>query len=222
MSSIDALDGLAREHLHPLLRERGFRRQGTTWWYGSAQEGWVLIVLSRWKYNEPARAQFSVDTVVWPVGTWETEMAFTATSAQRPRPDARLNAPLFAGPRELMSARYGDCDWPWSIQTQPVTGLVDDIHWFCVEHAIPSALEHLSVDIALRALTDPGSRWTKLAPMWSLIYACGMLARAAPDHDRFSDTVIALRDAWLADPRPDFLQPTLQRWCQLAEVPFEP
>ena len=64
MSSIDALDGLVREHLHPLLRERGLRRQGANWWQGDATRGWVLISLSRWKYNDAARAQFSLETVV--------------------------------------------------------------------------------------------------------------------------------------------------------------
>ena len=84
------MDVLAREHLHPVLRERGFRRKGATWWHGDAEGGWVLISLSRWKYNSAARAQFSLDAIVWPVGTWEIEMAFTVAGARRPRPDARL------------------------------------------------------------------------------------------------------------------------------------
>jgi hypothetical protein len=56
--------------------------------------------------------------------------------------------------------------------------------------------------------------------VWSLIYACGMLEHGAPDHPQFQVTVTALRDAWTADPRPDFLRAKLKAWCAMTDVAF--
>jgi hypothetical protein len=101
------------------------------------------MALARWRYNDAARAQFSIETVVWPVGTWETEAGFSHYAARRPRPDVRENAPLAGGPRDLLPERYADHDWPWTIQSHATNGLVDEILHYSVEHALPIARSHL-------------------------------------------------------------------------------
>jgi hypothetical protein len=176
---------------------------------------------ARWRYNDASRVQFSIETVLWPPGTWETECEFTPGQSRRPRPDVRQNAPLTGGPRELLPERYGDRDWRWTIQSRLTDGLVGEMLHYCTDYAVPTARQHLDVDVALQSLTEQPRRWGYLPRVWSLIYACGMLQRSAPAHERFAETVVALRDVWLADPRPDFLRPKLQEWCKLARVDFE-
>ncbi len=221
MTSAAALDALVRDHLDPGLRQLGFRRAGRTWWRGEPSSGWVLTALARWRYNDASRVQFSIETVVWPVGTWETEVAFSPAAARRSRPEVLQSAPLSAGPRELLPERYGDRDWPWTIQRQPTEGLVEEVMHYCTEQAVPIAENQLDIDIALQSLTEQPRRWSYLAPVWSLVYACGMLEHGAPDHARFRETVVTLRDAWMADPRPDFLRPKLQEWCRMTDVGLE-
>ena len=175
------------------------------------------MALARERYNDASRAQFSVETIVWPVGTLELEAAFSPGTRTRPRPDALQNAPLAGGPRELLPERYGDRDWPWLIQRHLADGLVDEVLRYCTEHALRIARRHLEVDPALRALTEQPRRWVLLARVWSFI--CGMLERAAPHHERFSSTVTELRDLWLADPTTGA---KLKQWCRLTGVAYEP
>jgi hypothetical protein len=221
MTSTEALDELVRVHLHPALRELGFRRRGRTWWRGEPATGWVLLALARWRYNDASRVQFSIETVVWPVGTWETEGEISPSAARRSRPEVTQSAPLSGGPRELLPDRYGGRDWPWLVQRESAAGLADEVVQYCTGHAVPIAEQHLDIDTALESLTQHPRRWSYLAPIWSLIYACGMLEHAAPDHPRFPATATALRDAWNADPRPDFLRPKLRAWCDMAEIAID-
>jgi hypothetical protein len=214
VSAVEALGALVKERLHPALAGEGLRRAGRTWWAGDAESGWLLVALARGRYNDGARVQFSVETVIWPPGTWELVRPATGSS----RPDVRENAPLAAGPRDLVPERYGDRDWPWTIQVRPDDGLAGEVVSYCVEHMLPIARTTLDVDVALRALKEQPRRWGALAPVWSLIYACGMLERAAPGHPDFPGIVTALRDLWTPDPRPDFLLPVLRRWCELTAV----
>jgi hypothetical protein len=218
VSSTDVLDALVREQLSPALRQHGLRRSGRTWWLGGADSGWVLLALARGRYNDASRVQFSVETMVWPVGSWELEAGFSRDAAKRSRPDVRENAPLAGGPRELLPDRYGDRDWPWQIQRRLVVGIVDEVLHYCTDYALPLARRHLDVDVALHALTEQPRRWGPLARVWSLTYACAMLERAAPQHERFPATVVELRDLWLADPRPDYLGPKLDEWCVLTNL----
>ena len=88
------------------------------------------------------QAQFSVETVVWPVGTWESEVSVTAVHARRRRPDARGSAPRRAGPRARLAERDGDRDGPGRMPSQPASGLVEEVTSYCAGHAIPIALEH--------------------------------------------------------------------------------
>ena len=218
MTSTAALDELVRDHLHPALGQLGFRRDGRTWWRGNPSTGWVLFALARWRYNDASRVQFSIETVVWPVGTWETEVTFSPAAARRLRPEVTQSAPLSGGPCELLPDRYGDRDWPWIIQQRATEGLVDEVLEYCTLHAVTIAESQLDIDVALQSLTEQPRRWGYLAPVWSLIYACGMLEHGAPEHPRFPETVTALRDVWATDPRPDFLRAKLQDWCGMTGV----
>ena len=109
-----------------------------------------------------------------------------------------------------------------TIQRRPTEGLVDEVMHYCTEHAVPIAEKQLNVDVALQtAGPEQPRRWSYLAPVWSLIYACGMLERGAPNRTRFRDTVLALRDLWMADPRSDFLRPKLEEWCRMSDVAID-
>ncbi|MDA0172984.1 hypothetical protein OJ998_28035 [Solirubrobacter taibaiensis] len=110
-------------------------------------------------------------------------------------PDVALNAPLTT-------------DRTWRLRP----GVEDEVVAYAVDEALPLARAHLDVDAALHALRERPEPWLPLAPVWSLIYACGMLERVAPEHPEREAVVAELDALWTADPRPDFLKPVLERW----------
>jgi hypothetical protein len=177
--------------LHSALKAQGLRRRGRTWWEGDDDRGWVLLALSRDKHNEGDRVEFSVGPVVWPPGTWAT---YRELGYEHPHPEPVLNAPL-------------STDRTWTS-----TARTDEAVAYAVEVALPLARAHVDVDTALHALRERPAPWLPLAPVWSLISACGMLERAAPEHPQRAATVRALDALWTADPRPEFLASVLERW----------
>jgi hypothetical protein len=148
-----------------------------------------------------------METVVWPRGTWTV---FVELMGGGSFPEVIGNAPLTGGPRDLMPERYGDRGRPWLIQARPEPGLADEVVNYCVGHALPIARASLDVEVALRALTEEQPHWESLPRVWALIYACGMLEHA--HHPALGQTAAELHRVWVADPRPDFLEPVLQRW----------
>jgi len=213
------LDELVAPRLHAALVNEGLRRRGRAWWAGDPSSGWTLFALSRWTYNDRDRAQFSVEAVIWPSGTWPMYAELLPDASSEALPLVDESAPLSAGPRELMPERYGRRDWPWSIQVRANEALAEVVD-YCVQHALSAARRQLDVDVALASLTEQPRRWGPPTRVRALIYACGMLRAIAPRHPDRPATVTALRDEWLPDPRPPQLLPILQRWCEEIGVPL--
>ena len=198
---------VVRARLHPRLRSDGFVRSGHTWRRGDAEQGWLLVQLQGNRDNTAERVEVTVNTVVWPAGTWDTRCAVDGQS-QADRPFVACNAPVFARPHEVAPDRAPDNEW-WHLDAG-----TDLAQWgaqlveFVAGAAVPWGVRLLDAEAAVERLTVSGRKW-------DLVYTLGVLGRAGRS-DRFAAVTEALTQVWAADPRPITLRPHLLEWRHAA------
>lgn len=203
----DVLGRLVVAHVAPPLKAAGLRRQGRrTWYEQGAHGGWVLLELQVGRDATRDRLELTLNTVVWPPGTWEHEdgggLPFVAG-----------NAPVFLRPQALSDRDGEGVSW-WVLDASTdADALGEELARTCVERALPRARALLDVDTALAHLL--GRRGGS-----GLAFAVAMLERAAPAHPRRTEVTAAYVSDWLRDPRPITAGPRIARL--LADVGLPP
>ena len=196
--------------LSPRLRSEGFVKSGHTWRRGDAEQGWLLVQLQGSRHNTADQVEVTVNTVVWPAGTWDVHCV-TNGQDRAERPFAAGNAPVFARPHEVAPDRAPDDDW-WLLDDG-----TDLVQWgaqlvdFVAGAAVPWGVRLLDVTAAVERLTASGRTW-------NLVHALGALDRAGRSEE-FAVVAEALTRVWAADPRPITLRPHLIGWRDAAGLP---
>ena len=207
------LGDLLSRRLGPVLREQGLRRQGKrTWWQGDADAGWVLLDVQSSKWNTAEQVQLTVNTTVWPAGTWEAHVLVLGDHGEE-RPFAAANAPFHARPDAVAPTAWSSDHW-WELErTTDLAALGDELVGFARDVALPWARARLDPDTAVEQLLAPGEG------TWRLVFALAVLRRAGADVERVRELAERLTAVWAPDPRPIRLRPHLLRWRAEAGLP---
>ncbi|WP_203915428.1 DUF4304 domain-containing protein, partial [Rhizocola hellebori] len=87
--------------IYPALKRAGLGRQGKRLWYDRRDDtSWVLVEIQVSDYTTRTRLEFTVNTAVWPPGTWEIRQRAHPVYAAEPIPFTS-SAPVFARPRQV-------------------------------------------------------------------------------------------------------------------------
>ena len=203
------LTHVVRALVSPRLRSDGFARSGHTWRRGDAEQGWVLVQLQGNRYNTADRLEVTVNTAVWPAGTWDVHCAVAGQDAAD-RPYVAGDAPVFARPREIAPDLAPEGSW-WHLDAG-----TDLAQWgaqlveFVAGAAVPWGVGLLDAEAAVERLTTGGR-------VWDLVYALGVLGRARSH--QVAAVAEDLTRVWVADPRPITLRPHLLEWRRTAGLP---
>jgi hypothetical protein len=200
------LGDLLTRRLAPVLRAERLRREGRrTWWQGEADAGWVLLDVQGSKFNTREQVELTVNTTVWPPGTWEVR-GLVLGEAIEGRPFAAANAPFYARPQEVRPDRWQVDRW-WQLGREAdVSALGDELVGFVRDDALPWARARLDPAIAVEHLLD------RPDATWRLVFSIAVLRRAGADVERVRDLVERLTAVWARDPRPIRLRPHLIAW----------
>lgn len=209
----DVLGRLVTRYVAPPLEAAGLRRESRrTWYQRRADGGWVLLELEVGRHATRDALELTLDTVVWPPGTWDAVAQELGTTPDDV-PHTGGNAPFHLRPRALSPRRDDRDDW-WRLDHDTdADALGEDLARTCLERALPTARALCDVEPALTALVDTGSR-----PQ-GLLWAVTMLERAAPQHPRRAALTAAYVDQWLVDPRPITGGPRIARLLADAGLP---
>jgi hypothetical protein len=172
-------DAVAR-HVYPAMARAGLGRTGKrVWWERRGDGSWVLLEIQISKHTTRTELGFTVNTLVWPPGTWARQQADHPVYAAASVPEAG-SAPICLRPHAVAPDR-----WPW-----PEFREIDLSADFAAVGAelrefLLIALEwgraHADVEGALRTMTIPFG----LNAQWAII----MLRAAAPGHPMLRDLV---------------------------------
>lgn len=198
---------VVRTLLSPRLRSDGFAQSGHTWRRGNAEQGWVLVQLQGDRHNTADRVAVTVNTVVWPAGSWDAHCA-VAGRDPTDRPFVAADAPVFARPLEVAPDRAPENSW-WHLDSgTDLTEWSAHLVEFVTAAAVPWGVGLLDPAAAVERLTARG--W-----VWDLVYALGVLGHAGRS-DQFAAVAEDLTRVWRADPRPITLRPHLLAWRRTA------
>lgn len=206
----DVLGRLVSTHVAPPLKAAGLRKSGRrTWYLRDPGGGWVLLELQVDKWATRTELELTVNTVVWPPGTWAWDCqdvpaeSYDAALGQVPHTGA--NAPFHLRPDDV-AAQYGPRDHWWRLDLATDSdALGAELASYLLEAALPAGRALLDVEAALAALTGGhrGAYW-----------CAGIAVHGAPDHPRRRQLLEAYVEAWRWDPRPVTAAP---RIAQLIE-----
>ena len=203
---------VVRTVLHPRLKTDGFTRSGHTWRRGDPEHGWVFVQLQGNRYNTAARVEVTVNTVVWPAGTWDVHCAVTGQDPSD-RPFVAANAPVFARPREIAPDLAEDSWWHLDVGTDLAQWGAQLVE-FVADTAVPWGTRLLDPAAAVQRLTALGS-------VWDLVFTFAVL-RHFGRSDQCTAVVEDLTRVWAADPRPIWLRPHLLGWRRAAGLSETP
>jgi hypothetical protein len=93
-------DRVART-IYPAMNRAGLGRQGKRLWYDRRPgSSWVLVEIQISEYTTRTRLGFTVNTAVWPPGTWAAKQRSRLVYAAAPAPFT-ANAPILARPAQV-------------------------------------------------------------------------------------------------------------------------
>ncbi len=217
-----------RTQLHPRLKAAGFSRSQHTWRRGTDDDGWVCLQVQGSRHSSSAEIELTVNTVVWPPGTWPQHCALTGDDVTA-RPWVAFNAPVCARPREVAPELAPAGDW-WVLDADTdLDRWGQEVSDFVAGAAVPWADHLLIPDAALERLTREGNAG-------ALTHAVAVLTavrsqqegadadgadeeRRAMTQAEFARVVTALTSTWVADPRPITLRPHVAAWRCEAGLP---
>jgi hypothetical protein len=217
-----------RTQLHPALRAAGFSRSQHTWRRGTDDDGWICLQVQGSRHSTSTEVELTVNTFVWPPGTWPQHCALTGDDVAT-RPWVAFNAPVCARPREVAPELAPAGDW-WVLDAgADLDRWGQDLTAFVADSALPWALRLLDPDTAV-------DRLLREAHAGALTHALAVLTvvrrrqAAAESHAepapasartraRFAAVVEQLTATWVADPRPITLRPHVAAWRRAAGLP---
>lgn len=217
-----------RTHLHPRLKAAGFSRSQHTWRRGTNDDGWICLQVQGSRHSTSTEIELTVNTVVWPPGTWVQHCALNGDDVSA-RPWVAFNAPVCVRPRDVAPALAPAGDW-WVLDVSTdLDRWGREVTYFVADAALPWAARLLDPDAAVERLTREGNAAALTHAVAALMAtrrgpqgadADGTdAARRAMTQARFAAVVEALTEAWVADPRPITLRPHLAGWRREAGLP---
>jgi hypothetical protein len=172
-------DGVART-IYPAMKRAGLGRQGKRLWYDRRPDtSWVLVEIQMSDHTTRTRLEFTVNTAVWPPGTWAVKQRSHPVYAAEATP-ATAGAPIFARPDQVRPDLWPHKDFAQVELGGDIERAVADLLVFLLA-ALQWGRAHAGLEAGLAYMTRPFDMQThRRTPNYR--QAVEMLREVAPDH----------------------------------------
>ncbi len=122
---------LVARRIYPSMKRMGLRRQGKRLWYEQRPDSsWVLVEIQVSDHTTRTTIEYTVNTVVWPPGTWAEMQQRHPVWAAQPMPHATWGAPIFGRPGAVRPDLWPQQDFVAVSLDDDVAAAVDELHTF--------------------------------------------------------------------------------------------